>query len=207
VTLPAEDDVAAAPDLLETTDVASLPTMHATFRVVAFGAPLAREEHVALVLGDVAGEDVLARVHSACLTGDVFGSARCDCGPQLDLALAEIAKAGRGVLLYLNQEGRGIGLANKIRAYALQETGLDTVKANESLGFPGDLRQYDSAVAMLRRLGVASVRLMTNNPAKVLALEQGGIRVAARVPHVAGATEANRAYLAAKRALMGHLLD
>jgi GTP cyclohydrolase II len=185
---------------------AQLPTRWGAFEVVAFRAP-SGAEHLAILKGDLAGRDVLARVHSSCLTGDVLGSARCDCGPQLDLALARIEAEGRGVVVYLQQEGRGIGLFNKIRAYHEQDRGANTLEANLNLGLPADARRYDEAADILRALDVASVRLMTNNPAKVAALESHGIRVVARLPHIAGENDANRFYLETKRDLMGHLLQ
>ena len=193
----------------QVTAPADLPTRWGRFQVVAFRFPDG-EEHLAILKGDSTaegGERVLARLHSSCLSGDVLGSERCDCGPQLARALAAIELEGRGVVLYLNQEGRGIGLFNKIRAYHEQDLGANTVEANVRLGFEPDQRGYEKAAAMLRHLGVASVRLMTNNPAKVEAMERAGIAVAERVPHVAGVNDVNRIYLAAKRDLMGHLLS
>lgn len=190
---------------LDVSPRARLPTRHGTFDVLAFRA--GGSEHVALVLGDVAGgERVLARVHSSCLTGDVLGSTRCDCGAQLDAAIEAVAREGRGVIVYLNQEGRGIGLLNKIRAYALQDAGKDTVEANEELGFPADLRDFKAAAAMLAHLGVAGVRLLTNNPRKVEGLEAAGMPVAERVAIVAGVSPANAGYLETKRKKLGHLL-
>ncbi|HEX2022332.1 MAG TPA: GTP cyclohydrolase II [Candidatus Thermoplasmatota archaeon] len=188
----------------EVTPPAALPTRWGAFEVVAFR--FGEAEHVAVLKGEVSGTRVLARVHSSCLTGDVLGSGRCDCGAQLSAALSAIEREGRGVLLYLNQEGRGIGLFNKIRAYHEQDRGANTVEANERLGFQADAREYDQAVAMLRHLGVRSVRLLTNNPAKVKALEAAGLPVEERVPHAPGHTEVNRIYLATKRDLMGHLI-
>ena len=195
---------------------ARLPTPYAEFRVVVYrtgrtggaGASavgLDYEEHVAMVLGDVAGGGVLARVHSSCFTGEVLGSLRCDCRAQLDAALARIAREGRGVVVYLVQEGRGIGLGNKVRAYELQDSGKDTVEANLALGFEADARSYDLAAAILRELGVASVRLMTNNPAKAAGLERAGVRVEAIEAHRVGEHEHNAAYLEAKRIKLGHL--
>ena len=184
---------------------AELPSQFGSFRVHVFTNDRDDKEHVALVHGDVFGvEDVPTRVHSECLTGDVLGSLRCDCRPQLERALSRIGAMPRGVVLYLRQEGRGIGLANKIRAYELQEKGLDTVDANLALGFRDDERRYDVAVAMLRTLGVRSVQLLTNNPDKVAQLEQYGMRVSARVPHAVGCGEHNRRYLETKVRRAGH---
>jgi GTP cyclohydrolase II len=166
---------------------------------------LVDEEHVAMVLGDVTGADVLARVHSSCFTGEVLHSLRCDCRAQLDAALEKIGREGRGIVVYLVQEGRGIGLGNKVRAYELQDQGKDTVEANLELGFEADSRSYDLAAGILRDLGVTSVRLMTNNPAKRRGLEEAGLHVAALEAHRVGATEHNAHYLEAKREKMGHL--
>jgi len=174
--------------------------------IVAFRADGDTVEHVALLLGAPAGQPPLVRVHSECLTGDAFGSLKCDCGPQLDAALARIAGAGWGILLYLRQEGRGIGLVNKLRAYALQDQGFDTVDANLRLGFQDDERDFAVAARMLAKLGQDRVRLLTNNPLKVAALEQLGIAIAERVPLQAGEGEHNRAYLATKRDRSGHQL-
>ena len=190
----------------------SLPTVHGPFRLVAYtnAAHPEREPDLALVRGDLAahpGEAALVRLHSECLTGDVFGSRRCDCGPQLEAALAAIAAAGRGVVLYLRQEGRGIGLRDKLRAYALQEGGLDTVEANERLGLPVDAREYGTAAAILRDLGVTRLRLLTNNPGKVAGLEGAGLAVVARVPSVVAPSPENARYLATKREKLGHVLD
>jgi GTP cyclohydrolase II len=173
-------------------------------QIVAFRSP-AGEEHVALVVGAFGGAPPLVRLHSECLTGDVFGSLKCDCGPQLQAALRLIGVAGGGVLLYLRQEGRGIGLANKLRAYALQDRGLDTIEANERLGFADDERDYLDAAAMLRALGVEKVRLLTNNAAKVDGLAAAGIEVVERVAHHMPANPHNADYLAVKRARSGHL--
>jgi GTP cyclohydrolase II len=175
-------------------------------QIVAFRASDDGQEHVALVVGTFGGKPPLVRLHSECLTGDVFGSLKCDCGPQLTEALRIIAAAGGGVLLYLRQEGRGIGLANKLRAYALQDRGLDTVDANRRLGFADDERDYAHAAAMLRALGIDEVRLLTNNPAKVEGLEAAGIRVVERVPHHMPANPHNADYLATKRTKSGHLI-
>ncbi|HEU5285565.1 MAG TPA: GTP cyclohydrolase II [Sphingomicrobium sp.] len=173
-------------------------------QIVAFRSPDG-EEHVALVIGAFGGAPPLVRLHSECLTGDVFGSLKCDCGPQLREALRLIGAAGGGVLLYLRQEGRGIGLANKLRAYALQDRGLDTVEANQRLGFADDERDYDHAAAMLRALGIEEVRLLTNNAAKVAGLKAAGIAVVERVAHHMPANPHNADYLAVKRAKSGHL--
>ncbi|HUE78231.1 MAG TPA: GTP cyclohydrolase II [Sphingomicrobium sp.] len=173
-------------------------------QIVVFRSPDG-EEHVALVIGAFAGAPPLVRLHSECLTGDVFGSLKCDCGPQLRAALRLIATAGGGVLLYLRQEGRGIGLANKVRAYALQDRGLDTVEANQRLGFADDERDYAHAAAMLRALGIASVRLLTNNPGKAAGLAAAGIEIAERVAHHMPANPHNADYLAVKRSKSGHL--
>jgi GTP cyclohydrolase II len=175
-------------------------------QIVAFRASDDGQEHVALVVGAFGGEPPLVRLHSECLTGDVFGSLKCDCGPQLKEALRIIGAAGGGVLLYLRQEGRGIGLANKLRAYALQDRGLDTVDANRRLGFADDERDYGHATAMLRALGIDEVRLLTNNPNKVAGLEAAGIKVAQRVAHHMPANPHNADYLATKRKKSGHLI-
>jgi GTP cyclohydrolase II len=174
-------------------------------QIVAFRGADDGQEHVALVIGAFAGRPPLVRLHSECLTGDVFGSLKCDCGPQLKEALRILGAAGGGVLLYLRQEGRGIGLANKLRAYALQDRGLDTVDANRRLGFADDERDYAHAAAMLRGLGIGEVRLLTNNPSKVAGLENAGIGVVERVPHQMPANPHNADYLATKRKKSGHL--
>jgi GTP cyclohydrolase II len=183
---------------------ALVPTRYGRFRFLVFCAPGdPSKDHVALVTGDVAHEQVLVRVHSECITSEVFGSLRCDCAQQLDAALDAIARCGRGILLYLRQEGRGIGLANKVRAYALQQQGLDTVDANRALGLPDDARRYDAAAALLRDLGVRSVRLLTNNPAKIDALRRLGVRVE-REPLLVSSHPLSLAYLHAKRSRMNH---
>tara|TARA_R110000868_G_scaffold268953_3_gene528353 strand:- start:14345 stop:14893 length:549 start_codon:yes stop_codon:yes gene_type:complete len=165
------------------------------------------KEHIVLTLGDVAdGEPVLARVHSECLTGDALFSLRCDCGSQLQAALQKIAEEGRGVLLYLRQEGRGIGLLNKIKAYKLQDAGADTVEANEQLGFGADMRNYGICTEMLRHLGIKSLRLMTNNPRKVNALTEQGLVIAERIPLQTGQNPHNAHYLATKAGKLGHLM-
>ncbi|RTE86295.1 MULTISPECIES: GTP cyclohydrolase II [Gammaproteobacteria] len=182
-----------------------LPTPFAEFRLVGF-TDRHGKEHVAMVLGDVAdGEPVLARVHSECLTGDALFSQRCDCGPQLYSALEKIAKAKRGVLVYLRQEGRGIGLINKLRAYAEQDKGLDTVEANEILGFQADAREYDIAAGIFELLGVSSVQLMTNNPRKLEALSEYGVKIDTRIPHITEGTPHNKHYLETKSRKFGHL--
>ena len=186
---------------------AALPTDHGEFRVIAFESGIDKETHVALVKGEIGdGENVFVRVHSRCLTGDVFHSSRCDCGPQLDAAMTRIEQEGRGVLLYLNQEGRGIGLANKIRAYELQEQGLDTVEANERLGFKPDQRDYGIGVQILKDLGVKSMRLLSNNPRKLVGLEGYGLSVAEWVPLEIPASATTLRYLKTKKDKLGHKL-
>ncbi len=188
--------------------VADLPTRFGRFRIVAFWNNRDEKEHVALVHGDILGrDDVPTRLHSECLTGDALGSLRCDCRDQLGVALERLAAEPVGLLLYLRQEGRGIGLLNKVRAYALQDRGLDTVDANIALGFRDDERDYAIAAHMIASLTVRSVRLLTNNPHKVTQLEQYGIRVTDRIPHVIPATEHNRFYLETKAARSGHYID
>ena len=187
---------------------ADLPTAYGAFHIVAYENHLDNETHVALVRGDIGdGKDVLVRVHSKCLTGDVFHSARCDCGPQLDAALSRIADEGRGVLLYLNQEGRGIGLVNKIRAYALQDQGLDTVEANERLGFKADQRDYGVGVQILRELGIRSMRLLSNNPRKLVGIEGYGLSVSQWLPLEMPVLESTRRYLKTKKDKLGHRLS
>ena len=188
--------------------VADLPTRFGRFNIIAFWNNRDAKEHVAIVHGDVLGaQDVVTRLHSECLTGDALGSLRCDCRDQLGVALTRIAQEPRGILLYLRQEGRGIGLLNKIRAYSLQDRGLDTVDANLALGFRDDERDYAVAAHMLASLTVRSVRLLTNNPKKVSELERHGIRVAGRIPHVIPANEHNRFYLQTKADRSGHYID
>ena len=184
-----------------------LPTRYGDFHVYAYRAPVTGEEHIALVIGEITpDEPVLVRVHSQCLTGDVFASARCDCGAQLETALERIAAEKRGVLLYLLQEGRGIGLVNKLRAYELQDAGADTVEANQKLGFPADQRDYGVGAQILRDLGVRRMRLMTNNPSKYVALAGYGLEIVERIPLEVPPTEHTRKYLEAKKRKMGHLL-
>jgi 3,4-dihydroxy 2-butanone 4-phosphate synthase / GTP cyclohydrolase II len=185
----------------------NLPTEYGEFRLHAFENQIDKQTHVALVCGDVGdGRDILVRVHSQCLTGDVLRSARCDCGGQLDKALRRIAAERRGVLLYLNQEGRGIGLANKIRAYCLQDEGLDTVEANERLGFKPDQRDYGIGVQILRELGVNSMRLLSNNPRKLVAIEGYGLTVTKWLPLEIPASPSTLRYLTTKRNKLGHVL-
>ena len=190
-----EDDALAA---------ARLPTRFGEFRILAFPGETTNREHIALALGNMEGE-LLVRIHSECLTGDVFHSDRCDCGEQLDLAMSRIAEVGSGVIIYLRQEGRGIGLVNKLHAYNLQDDGLDTVEANEKLGFSGEMRQYGDAVTILKSLGVDKVALLTNNPAKVEALREAGLTVR-REPHAITPKAENRDYLRTKSRKMGHLI-
>jgi 3,4-dihydroxy 2-butanone 4-phosphate synthase / GTP cyclohydrolase II len=193
--------------LVERVVETQLPTEFGVFRAVGFRSLVDDKHHVAMVKGEVAGtEDVLVRVHSECLTGDVFHSLRCDCGQQLEDALAKIEEAGRGVLLYLAQEGRGIGLLNKLRAYKLQEEGLDTVDANLQLGLPADLRDYGIGAQILVDLGLSSIRILTNNPKKIIGLEGYGLQVTDQVPIEHQPTPHNREYLRAKKERMGHLL-
>jgi 3,4-dihydroxy 2-butanone 4-phosphate synthase / GTP cyclohydrolase II len=187
---------------------ARLPTEYGEFTVHAFENQIDKLTHTALVCGDIGeGQDVLVRVHSQCLTGDVFHSARCDCGAQFDAAMRRIAAEGRGVLLYLNQEGRGIGLANKIRAYELQDEGFDTVEANERLGFKPDQRDYGMGVQILRELGVRSMRLMSNNPRKLVGIEGYGLSVSEWLPIEIPASESTRRYLKTKKEKLGHKLS
>jgi GTP cyclohydrolase II len=186
---------------------APLPTARGIFRTVVFRDPDTGAEHVAMVIGDVSGDAVPARIHSECLTSEVLGSLKCDCRAQLDRALDYIADRGQGVLLYLRQEGRGIGLGNKIRAYALQAQGHDTYEANRLLGFPDDLRRYDVAAEMLRLLGVRSVELITNNPEKLSGLAEAGIPVAGRIQLPSPANPHNVEYLRVKRERTGHLIQ
>ena len=187
---------------------AKMPTEHGEFRVYAFEHVLDHQTHIALVRGDISdGKDVLVRVHSQCLTGDVLHSIRCDCGAQLETAMQRIAAEGRGVLLYLHQEGRGIGLANKIRAYALQDDGLDTVEANERLGFKADQRDYGMGVQILRELGIRTMRLLSNNPRKLVGIEGYGLSVTEWLPLEIPASDSTRKYLKAKKDKLGHKLS
>jgi GTP cyclohydrolase II len=186
----------------------TLPTRHGSFEMHVFreGDGDCAKEHVAMVFGNVVGPNVAVRVHSECMTSEVFGSLKCDCKEQLEHALAEAARRGRGAVLYLRQEGRGIGLTNKVRAYALQEQGYDTVDANRMLGLPDDARNYDAAADMLDYLGIESVALLTNNPEKVNKLRALGVDVVERVPVIVQPNSYSRGYLETKRARMEHLL-
>ncbi len=187
---------------------AELPTRHGRFTIHGFKGIGPQDEGVALVRGNLNGKTApLVRVHSQCLTGDVLGSVRCDCGAQLELSLKKIAKAPSGILLYLPQEGRGIGLMNKLRAYQLQDGGMDTVEANQELGFAADARDYDFSAQILKQLGAKKIRLLSNNPEKVRQLEAAGIQVVERVPCQPRVSSISRSYLQTKKKKMGHLLD
>ncbi len=194
--------------LVDCMAVADLPTKYGSFKAYGYVNRLNGEHHVALVKGDIGdGKDVLCRVHSECLTGDTFGSLRCDCGQQLAAAMTQIEQEGRGIFLYMRQEGRGIGLINKLRAYELQEQGMDTLEANIALGFKGDQREYYIGAQILRDLGVKSLRLLTNNPDKVYQLEEFGMEISQRVPIQMEATDYDLRYLKTKQERMGHILN
>ena len=193
--------------LIERVAEARLPTHYGKFKAIAYKSHVDAGEHIALTIGEWSEDDaVLVRIHSECLTGDVFGSLRCDCGEQIELALKQIAEAGSGVFLYMRQEGRGIGLHNKIKAYSLQDQGLDTIEANETLGFEPDLRHYGVGAQILRDLGVRKLKLLTNNPKKVVGLSGFDLEIVDRIPVEAEVTDENRRYLKTKKSRMGHIL-
>ncbi|WP_026507894.1 bifunctional 3,4-dihydroxy-2-butanone-4-phosphate synthase/GTP cyclohydrolase II [Butyrivibrio sp. MC2013] len=195
-------------ELVECVSIAKMPTRYGEFMAHCYINKITNEHHVALVKGEVGdGKDLLCRVHSECLTGDVFGSMRCDCGQQFDAAMKAIARKGRGVLLYMRQEGRGIGLVNKLRAYKLQDEGMDTLDANIALGFPGDLREYYTGAQILRDLGIHSLLLLTNNPDKVYQLEDYGMEISRRLPIEMEANTYDIRYLKTKKIRMGHMLE
>lgn len=194
--------------LVERIDDAFLPTKYGNFRIIGYQETISGKEHIAIVKGDVRDkENVIVRIHSECFTGDILGSLRCDCGNQLAFALQTIEEEGEGVLIYLRQEGRGIGLLNKIKAYKLQDQGYDTVEANRKLGLPDDAREYGIAYQILKDLGVKSIRLMTNNPSKIRKIEEYGIIVNERIPIVVGINKYNEKYIRVKVEKMGHLID
>ena len=193
--------------LIERVAEARLPTKYGDFKAIAYRSSVDPGEHIALTIGEWSPDQpVLVRIHSECMTGDVFGSLRCDCGQQVELALTALSKEGAGVFLYMRQEGRGIGLHNKIKAYSLQESGLDTIEANRTLGFDADMRHYDIGGQILRDLGVSKLRLLTNNPRKVVGISGFGIDIVERIPVEAPVNDENRAYLRTKKLRMGHIL-
>ncbi|MCF8367923.1 MAG: bifunctional 3,4-dihydroxy-2-butanone-4-phosphate synthase/GTP cyclohydrolase II [Bacteroidales bacterium] len=194
--------------LVERVSEVVLPTKYGTFKAVGYRDKINNEEHIALIMGEITREEpVLARVHSECLTGDVFGSQRCDCGDQLEEAMRRIAKEGKGVLLYMRQEGRGIGLINKLKAYHLQDNGMDTVEANEALGFPADLRDYGIGAEILADIGAFKLRLMTNNPKKISGIYGFGLKVVERIPIEINHNHNNQFYLSTKKKKLGHMLN
>lgn len=207
--MPSKDQPASTQDqALEYVTSCQLPTTWATFQMHAFVEPVTGKEHIALTLGDVSdGKPVLARIHSECLTGDALFSQRCDCGPQLEMAMKKIAQEGRGALLYLRQEGRGIGLLNKVHAYRLQDEGADTVEANQQLGFAADLRSYSLCEPMLKHLGISTLRLMTNNPRKISAMEGMKVKVEEHIPLIIKRNPFNDRYLSTKVSKLGHLMQ
>jgi 3,4-dihydroxy 2-butanone 4-phosphate synthase/GTP cyclohydrolase II len=193
--------------LIERVAETRLPTRYGEFKAIGYRSYFDQGEHIALTTGEWSPDDpVLVRIHSECLTGDVFGSLRCDCGEQVELALEALSKEGSGVLLYMRQEGRGIGLHNKIKAYSLQDTGLDTIEANQTLGFEPDMRHYEAGAQILLDLGVSKLRMLTNNPRKMMGLSGFGLEIVDRLPLEATVTDENRRYLTTKKRRMGHLL-
>jgi GTP cyclohydrolase II len=209
IVMPSKDQPVNTQDqALEYVTSCKLPTTWATFQMHAFVETATGKEHIALTLGDFTdGMPVLARIHSECLTGDALFSQRCDCGPQLEMAMQKIAQEGRGALLYLRQEGRGIGLLNKVHAYRLQDEGADTVEANQQLGFAADLRSYSLCEPMLKHLGISAVRLMTNNPRKISAMVGMNIQVEEHIPLIIKRNPFNERYLSTKVSKLGHLMQ